>query len=163
MKHLFIIIALIFTSCSQGQDLVAFPKEALNDLFLSEDGAEITLGAVLEKHKGKTILIDVWASWCRDCIEGMPKLKALQKDFKDVAFVFLSFDRSVKGWKQGIKKYDLKGDHYFVSSGWKSAFSKGIDLDWIPRYMVIDPSGKIIVYRAIEADDFRLKQAFETN
>jgi hypothetical protein len=34
----------------------------------------------------------------------------------------------------------------------KGAFAKAIDLDWIPRYIIIDKTGKIVLYRAIETD-----------
>jgi hypothetical protein len=32
-------------------------------------------------------------------------------------------------------------------------FAAGIKLDWIPRYMVVDKTGKIALFKAIEADD----------
>ena len=34
----------------------------------------------------------------------------------------------------------------------KGKFAKAIDLDWIPRYIIIDKTGKIVLYRAIEKD-----------
>ncbi len=34
----------------------------------------------------------------------------------------------------------------------KVVFAKAIDLDWIPRYIIIDETGKIVLYRAIETD-----------
>lgn len=34
----------------------------------------------------------------------------------------------------------------------KGEFGKSIDLDWIPRYIILDKEGKIITYRAIETD-----------
>lgn len=161
MRYILLFCAMIFTSCSQGQDLVAFPQEALDDVFLSQEDSQVVFSSILEAHKGKTILIDLWASWCRDCIVGMPKVKALQEEFKDAVFVFLSLDKTKESWKRGIKKYSIEGEHYFVSTGWKSPFCKAIDLDWIPRYIMVDSSGKIVVYRAIEANDFRLRKALE--
>jgi hypothetical protein len=38
----------------------------------------------------------------------------------------------------------------------KGVFGQSIDLDWIPRYMVIDQTGKIALYKAIEADDAKI-------
>jgi thiol-disulfide isomerase/thioredoxin len=32
----------------------------------------------LKKYKGKTLVIEVWASWCGDCVKAMPKLKDLR-------------------------------------------------------------------------------------
>jgi hypothetical protein len=36
--------------------------------------------------------------------------------------------------------------------GMKGAFGQSIDLDWIPRYMVIDKEGTVVIYRATETD-----------
>ncbi|MGK0385630.1 MAG: thiol-disulfide isomerase/thioredoxin [Patiriisocius sp.] len=161
MKYIAVLFFIIISSCSQGLDLVVFPKEALDDVFLSLEAEDISFSSILEAHKGETIFIDVWASWCRDCIEGMPTLKKLQKEYPEATFLFLSLDRSEESWKRGIKKYSLEGNHYFVSSGWKGAFGKAIDLDWIPRYMVVDTTGTISLYRAVELNDFRIKEALK--
>ena len=55
-------------------------------------------------------------------------------------------------WKVGIEKHELKGDHYWATDGMKGEFGKSIDLDWIPRYIILDKKNKIIIYRAIETD-----------
>ena len=47
----------------------------------------------------------------------------------------------------------LKGQHFWAQDGMKGVFGKSIDLDWIPRYMVVDREGKIAFYNAIQADD----------
>ena len=91
----------------------------------------------------------------------MPQLKKLQEDFPKTTFLFLSLDKGVDSWKKGIKKYNLVGEHYFMSSGWKGPFAKAIDLDWIPMYMVIDTTGKISLYRAIAMDDYRIQEALK--
>jgi hypothetical protein len=83
----------------------------------------------------------------------MPKVKALQKENPDLVYLFLSMDKSYEKWKIGIDKYNVKGEHYLVTDGMKGVFGKSIDLDWIPIYMVVDKTGKIALYKAIEADD----------
>ena len=40
----------------------------------------------------------------------------------------------------------------------KSEFGKAIDLDWIPRYMVIDQKGQIALYNAIDANDKKISE-----
>jgi hypothetical protein len=57
-------------------------------------------------------------------------------------------------WKEGIAKHQLAGNHYWIDDkdGMKGSFGKSIDLDWIPRYIVVDKSGKVLLYRAIETD-----------
>jgi hypothetical protein len=34
----------------------------------------------------------------------------------------------------------------------KGSFGKSIDLDWIPRYIVVNKKSKISLFRAIETD-----------
>lgn len=153
---LLILIALCVLNCKAQPDPVSFDAQALNDTLIDLSGESVTFGSVLESYKGQTLLIDVWASWCKDCIVSLPDLNKLQSDHPDVTYIFLSIDRSIKSWKNGIKKYDIKGEHYFMESGWDSAFSESIDLDWVPRYMVIDASGAIKVYRAVKLTDDRI-------
>ena len=152
-----IILLISFFSCNT-ESPTQFSAAALNDTFVTLEGDSITFKDILETHKGKTLLIDVWASWCGDCIKGMPKVKDLQKEYKDVSYIFLSLDKTQKAWKKGIGKYDVEGANYFVKSGWDGAFAKFIDLDWIPRYMIVDAKGNIKLFEAVKADDIRIKE-----
>jgi hypothetical protein len=65
-------------------------------------------------------------------------------------------DKETESWKHGIEKYGVIGENYFIPSGWKGPFCSSIDLDWIPRYMVINPKGEISLYKAIETNDENL-------
>jgi thiol-disulfide isomerase/thioredoxin len=147
-----ILIAFITFSCSQAQK-TTFSKEALSEKLLGTDNSQTAFKNILKKYKGKTLLIEVWASWCGDCVKAMPKLKELQANNPDVSYLFISADKTADKWKAGIEKHELnKGDHYMMNDGMKGLFGKAIDLDWIPRYIVIDKTGKIVLYRAIETD-----------
>jgi len=159
MKKILILPLLLvaMVSCSQAQDQTNFSTEALNSKMTTLDGKEIAFKDILAKYKGKTVVIDVWASWCPDCIKGMPKVHALQKQFPDAVYLFLSYDRVDEKWKAGIEKYGAKGENYHVGTNMKEGeFAKDIKLDWIPRYMVVDKKGNIAHFKAIEADDEKL-------
>lgn len=158
MKKLFLLPILFFMIACQAQDKTEFGKEALEAKMTSVDGKEIAFKDILAQYKGQVVVIDVWASWCPDCKKGMPKVHDLQKQFPNVKYLFLSYDRVDEKWKQGIESFNTKGgDNYHVGTSMKEgAFSKDIKLDWIPRYMVVDKNGKIALFRAIEADDEKL-------
>ncbi len=160
MKKITLIILITFLSCSKEAP-TQFSEETLNDVFTTLEGDQKTLKSILETHKGKTILIDIWASWCGDCIAGMPKVKALQNQYKDVVYMFLSLDRGEQAWKKGIKKYNVQGEHYYMQSGKKSAFGDFVDIGWIPRYMLVNKAGEIVVFNVIEADDKKLIEAIK--
>jgi thiol-disulfide isomerase/thioredoxin len=150
-KILALLVAIVSFSCSNAQKKT-FSKEALSENLVALDGAEIPFKTILEKHKGRTIVIECWASWCGDCVKAMPKVKELQEKNPDVVYVFLSCDKTSDKWIEGIKKHELKGDHFFIKDGMKGSFGKSIDLDWIPRYIIVNEKGEISLYRAIETD-----------
>ncbi|PHS05897.1 MAG: alkyl hydroperoxide reductase [Kordia sp.] len=167
MKFKIVLIALVvivISACAQEKTI--FPQEALSAKLMSLKGENVTLEDVLKKHQGKTIVLDIWASWCSDCIKGLPLVKALQEQTKsdDLEYVFLSVDRKLDKWKSAIDKRNIIGDHYLVSSGsMKGSLGKSIDLDWIPRYMVIGKDGSIKLYKAIKANDAKILEAIKAD
>lgn len=146
------VLALALVSCSQAQKK-EFTPEALQSVLIATDKSETTFQKVLDANKGKIVVIDVWASWCSDCVKGFPAYKALQAEFPDVTYLYISMDKNGEKWITGTEQHELKGQHFWAQDGMQGVFGKSIDLDWIPRYMVIDRDGKIALYKAIEADD----------
>jgi len=155
----FILLSGLFLNCKAQEEPVVFSKEALQDVLLTTEGEAITFQNILDNHKGKTILIDVWASWCGDCLKSLPKVKEEQKKYPNVEFVFLSLDKKIKSWKKGIKKYEISGHHYYLKSGWKGSLGNFLNLDWIPRYMVIDKNQNIKVFYAKDIQTPNIKNA----
>jgi len=157
MKNIFLVFLFVTTLLScQNRVETQFSEAALNDEFVTLNGDSMLFKNILETHKGSTVFIDVWASWCKDCFKGLPSVKALQAEHPEVDFVYLSLDKTQKAWKKGIERLEIKGDHYFMQSGWKGAMGTFLDLDWIPRYMIIDKQGAIKVFKAIKTSDITL-------
>lgn len=139
---------MISISCNSQK----FSDKALTTTLLSLDGSQISFQDILKRHDSKTVLIEVWASWCGDCVKNMPNLKKLQANNPSVDYLFLSMDKTADKWKEGIEKHDLKGDHFMANDGMKGIFGKALDIDWIPRYIILNKSGEIVLLRAIETD-----------
>lgn len=153
MKKLFaLVIAFATFSCTSNAQKTSFSETALSETLMTTNGGQIAFKEILKNHKGKTTVIEVWASWCGDCVKAMPKVKELQENHPEVAFTFISMDKTADKWLAGIEKHELKGDHYMANDQMKGVFGQAIDLDWIPRYIIIDKKGKIVLYRAIEKD-----------
>jgi thiol-disulfide isomerase/thioredoxin len=163
MKKIFVLATMLISTlgCAQKEE-TSFKKEGLENLMVTTENKPITFAEILKKYEGTTIVIDIWASWCSDCVKGMPKVKALQEKYPEVTFLFISMDKSYESWLYGIQKYEVKGEHFLTSDGMKGVFGKSINLDWIPRYMVVDKTGKIALYKVIEADDKRLFEVLES-
>jgi thiol-disulfide isomerase/thioredoxin len=163
MKKIFVLATMLISTlgCAQKEE-TSFKKEGLENIMVTTENKPITFAEILKKYEGTTIVIDIWASWCSDCVKGMPKVKALQEKYPEVTFLFISMDKSYESWLYGIQKYEVKGEHFLTSDGMKGVFGKSINLDWIPRYMVVDKTGKIALYKVIEADDKRLFEVLES-
>lgn len=131
----------------------SFSEVALKKQFETPNGNFVSLENILAQHQGKPVVIDVWASWCPDCIKGFPELKNLQQKYPEAVYVFLSLDRAVDKWKEAIEKYELNGEHYYLNETMKGEFGQSIELDWIPRYIVVDAEGNIALKKAIVAND----------
>ncbi len=153
MKKIFLsmVVAIVTFGCSNAQKK-EFSKESLSKNLITIDNVEANFEGILKKHIGKVTVIEVWASWCSDCVKAMPKVKEMQANNPNVDFVFISMDKAFDKWQAGIKNHELKGFHYWATDGMKGEFGKAIDLDWIPRYIVLDQKGNIVIYRAIETD-----------
>ena len=151
-KLIALLIAFATFSCTSNAQKKTFSTIALSETLLATDGSQVAFKDIIKKQEGKTTVIEVWASWCGDCVKAMPKVKELQANHPEVAFTFISMDKTSDKWKAGIEKHELKGDQYMANDQMKGVFGQAIDLDWIPRYIILDKTGKIIIYRAIETD-----------
>ena len=74
MKHIFLLVLFVSTLLScQNRVETEFSEAALNDEFVTLNGDSILFKTILENHQGNTVFIDVWASWCKDCLESLPR------------------------------------------------------------------------------------------
>ncbi len=102
----------------------------------------------LEDLKGNYVYIDVWATWCAPCIKEIPSLKKIEKkyDGKNIKFVSISVDQkqSYDKWKAMIQEKELGGIQLFSDNAMQSTFITKYNISSIPRFILIDPAGKIV-------------------
>ncbi len=139
-----------------------FSKEALNQKLEDENGKNISVQEILNQHKGKVLVIDFWAGWCRDCLQALPKAEELEKKNPNIDFVFFSLERSKEKFDSSLERFNMKEkENYWFASGWKNDFNNYIDLNWIPRYMVIDQKSNIAKYYAISPEDPEIQKTID--
>src|SRR5690606_10613692 len=87
MKKLFTIIAICFSTVSLAQftenTLIEIGQKAADLKYKNPEGKEIQLSKI---NKGRYVLLDFWASWCRPCRSGNPRLVAIYNKYKDAKF-----------------------------------------------------------------------------
>ena len=120
------------------------------DLALPDAEGEIQK---LSDLKGKYVLVDFWASWCRPCRVENPLLVKTYNEYKDKGFTIYSVSldgdtrqpKAREDWLKAIEKDGLSWDHHVSDlKGWSS---KAVDIygfQSIPFTVLVDPEGKII-------------------
>jgi len=100
----------------------------------------------LSQMRGKTVLIDFWASWCGPCRRENPNVVALYNKYKNKGFDILgvSLDREEGAWKKAIEQDGLTWHHISDLQGWKSAHAAMYSVSSIPQTLLLDAQGKII-------------------
>ncbi len=110
-----------------------------------EKNVSKSLDDILKKYKGQVIYLDFWASWCGPCKREMPYSTKLKEKLsgKDVAFVYISTDKNAAKWEGMINDLGLVGDHYRASAKVKQEIVERFNLQYIPRYVLINKEGKV--------------------
>ena len=162
MKKIICLFVFVLIAACNTERPLAFPQEVLDEKLLTLDGESTTFKEVVAKHKGKKIMFELCASWCAECISGIPKIKKLKADYPDVVFVFLSIDKTVPQWKKGIERFfNIEGGHYFLPASLKGGYAKGLGIKDVPSYMVVNERGIISLGNVAESLDPRIAAALK--
>lgn len=124
---------------------------ASNEAVILDDEAPITqFQQVRNRFLGNYLLVDVWASWCPDCIaefEHKEKVDAWLSSQK-ISSLYIALERSPdrERWKKYISHYGLKGYHVLADNTLKQDLYNllGTGSLWIPRYFLINPLGEVV-------------------
>ena len=113
----------------------------------------------LEGLQGKLVYIDIWATWCIPCVQQIPALNKLEKDFKNknIEFVSICFSDTKEKWNKMVKEKEMNGIQLFAPDD-SISFFKDYFVSGIPRFILIDKEGKIIDANAYKPSDPKLKE-----
>ena len=107
------------------------------------DGKTIQLS---KYAKGKTVVLDFWASWCPDCRKDAPEVVRLYEKYHQygVEFIGISMDTDVEAWKNAIEKFGITYPQVSELKKFKETdISKAYGVKWIPSMVVVGSDGLV--------------------
>lgn len=107
--------------------------------------------------KGNIVVLDVWAMGCGECLMQFPALQKLEMMYKDLPVVFLALciENNEKAWIGFVEKRKMAGRHIITPI--RSPFLSENGIRGIPRTIILDKEGRVLVAHAEKPSDPLLK------
>ncbi len=135
-------VAINLSNMVGARRTLTIGSEAPEIALPNPDGEVISLSSL----RGKYVLIDFWAAWCRPCRAENPNVVRVYNKYQDKNFEILgvSLDRTKEAWEGAIEQDGLPWLHISDLKYWNSIVTKSYQINSIPATYLIDPEGKII-------------------
>jgi peroxiredoxin len=114
------------------------------EIALPTENGEITK---LSSLRGKVVLLDFWASWCRPCRVTNRQVQPIYKKYKDKGFeIFsVSVDGSKPAWLSAVKQDNIQWRHVIDTRAANGNELTNIwNIRYIPSTFLIDREGTIL-------------------
>lgn len=150
MKRVLFFIFAFSSLCVQAQDADSkYAKDLLPAGCMAPELSGETKAAVrLENYRGRYVVLDFWATWCRDCRKDLPEMKALYEEFhpKGIEFIGVSFDTDKEVLDKFLGEKEIGWQQFCEYKAWKETeVSKIYRIQWIPTMYLIDGEGKVVL------------------
>ena len=105
---------------------------------------EDLFASIISKFRGKTLLVDFWATWCGPCRMANKQMVPMKEELKgkNIVYLYITGETSpLKTWENMIP--DIHGEHFRVTAAQWKYLCESFKVDGIPTYLMIDRDGNI--------------------
>jgi thiol-disulfide isomerase/thioredoxin len=130
-------------SSESGPRLKPVPEESLNYELKDLDGKSFKLA----DYAGKTVALNLWASWCGPCRMEVPYLTKLAEEYKSQGVEFLGLtvenpEQSLAPVKKFVKEFDINYRIGWATEEMAAPLMEGNNS--IPQTIIISPDSRIV-------------------
>ena len=118
-------------------------NEHIHYLDMKEVAPDKVLSTILDRYKGKTALIDIWATWCGPCRVAIDQMKPMKQELegKDIVYIYMTSSTSAfDTWKELIP--DIHGEHYYLTEEQLNHILQQYGEQAYPTYAIYNPKGE---------------------
>jgi peroxiredoxin len=114
----------------------------------------------LASYRGKTVLLNFWASWCGPCLQEMPRFSAWQRSYgaQGLQIIGVSMDDDVAPVKQLLARHPVLYPVVMGDAKLGESFGGVLGL---PLTFLIDRHGHIVARYQGESDLAKMEQAMK--
>ncbi len=100
---------------------------------------------MLERYRGKVVLLDFWATWCQPCRQEMPIVRKIYNEFHDAGFevIGISLDDNREKLDFYLGSRNLPWPQIFDGKGWNCELGQMYAIGSIPATFLLDKNGRI--------------------
>ncbi len=149
ITKIYILFFILFATLSANNSMAGkiFWEKLETDEYINNEIPiydELDKKIYLDNFGEKTILLVFWAPWCSACVNELPLLDNLQKDFKKLPFQIIAISENSKSTEH-IKKYYETSNirHLDIFHDPQNILFKDLGISSLPTAYLIDKDGKI--------------------
>lgn len=105
------------------------------------------IDSLLSRHKGQVVYIDLWANWCKPCLNDMIASKSYIENMyksKEVAFIYLALGSNPEECEDFITEHSIPGSHKYLSKEEAFKINNFLNNTSLPYQAILNQKGELI-------------------